>query len=384
MKFGSRRTISCVIAMVIVGVSGLALAGQGQQAAQDPKPQMAEVAFKNVTVLKGIPVDEFMDTMGMISAALGLNCLDCHVADADKSWDRFALDTPMKVTSRKMINMVAEINKANFAGVRNVTCWTCHRGDLRPSTLPNLTVQYSAPTEDPNDVRLVPNSPAGPAPDQVFNKYIQAVGGAQRVNALTSVVEKGSYTGFDTHHSKVTVEIYAKTPNQRTVVTHAAFADRVSAYNGTAGWIAAIEKPMPLIPLTGDNLTGLKIEAMATFPGQLKSMAATWRSSTTSIGDKDVTVLQGTNPRQPPVNLYFDQMTGMLVRLVRFNDTPIGRVPTQIDYTAYKEVAGVKLPYKWTSTWTDGQVDWEMTDIQANVAIDAAKFGKPAPAATRK
>ena len=57
---------------------------------------------------------------------------------------------------------------------------------------------------------------------------------------------------------------------------------------------------------------------------------------------------------------------------------------TQIDYTEYKEVAGVKLPNKWTSTWTDGQVHWEVTDIQANVQIDAAKFDRPAPAAMRK
>src|SRR5215510_12526369 len=198
------------------------------QTGQAPKPQMAEEAFKNVTALKRIPVDEFMDTMGMISAALGLNCLDCHTPDSDQAWTKFAIDTPMKVTSRKMIQMVAAINKDNFSGVRNVTCWTCHRGDLKPSTLPNLEVQYSAPTQDANDIRITPSSPPGPAPDQVFNKYIQAVGGAQRAAQLTSFAAKGNYEGFDTHHKKVPVEIFAKSPNQRTVVTHAAFADRVS------------------------------------------------------------------------------------------------------------------------------------------------------------
>ena len=59
--------------------------------AQEPKPQMAEDRFKNVQVLKGIPVDEFMDTMGMISSALGLNCLDCHTSDSDTAWERFAV-----------------------------------------------------------------------------------------------------------------------------------------------------------------------------------------------------------------------------------------------------------------------------------------------------
>ena len=136
MKTGSRRTIIAV--MGIVGVCFFGISISSGQRGPEPKPQMAEDLFKNVQVLKGIPVDEFMDTMGMISAALGLNCLDCHTSDSDAAWERFALDTTMKRTARRMIQMVATINKDNFGGARGVTCWTCHRGDLRPTTLPNL------------------------------------------------------------------------------------------------------------------------------------------------------------------------------------------------------------------------------------------------------
>ena len=352
------------------------------QTGQAPKPQMAEEAFKNVTALKGIPVDEFMDTMGMISAALGLNCLDCHTPDSDQAWTKFAIDTPMKVTSRKMIQMVAAINKDNFAGVRNVTCWTCHRGDLKPSTLPDLTVQYSPPAEDLNAVQIRPGS-GGPSADEVFNKYYQALGGTQRLGALTSFTAKGTYDGFDTHHTKVPVDLYAKAPNQRALIIHTAFADRTWSYNGEEAWVAAIEKPMPLMPLTGGNLDGQKIEAMMSFPMQIKQAYSTWRAGTATMGDKDVRVLQGTNPRQQPLNLYFDD-SGLLVRMTRFADTPIGRVPSQIDYSDYRVVAGVKIPFKWVETWTDGQVTIEWTNIQPNVAIDAAKFGRPAPAQTRK
>src|SRR6266699_7269014 len=131
--------------------------------------------------------------------------------------------------------------------------------------------------------------------------------------------------------------------------------------------------------LNAGNLEGLKVEALVSFPTGLKANFAQWRVTSTSIDDKDVTVLQGTNPRQPPLNLYFDQ-SGLLVRMVRFADTPIGRVPTQIDYSDYREVSGVKMPFRWTSTWTDGQITVELTEVQPNVAIDAARFGRPAPA----
>jgi len=89
--------------------------------------------------------------------------------------------------------------------------------------------------------------------------------------------------------------------------------------------------------------------------------------------------LRGTNPRQPPVNFYFDE-SGLLVRVVRFSDTAVGRIPIQIDYSDYRDVTGVKMPFKWIVTWTNGQTTTELTELQPNVQIDAARFNRPAPA----
>ena len=365
--------------MFAICVVGAATKTAGQ-APQPAKPQMAEDIFKNVQVLKGLTVDEFMDTMGMISAALGLNCLDCHTSDADKSWERFGADTTMKQTSRKMIQMVNALNKDNFRGVRSVTCYTCHRGDLKPKIVPSLIVQYSAPFEDPNEVEI----PAGSkvSPDAVFNKYITTLGGAQALGRFTSYSAKGTYVGFDTHHSKVPVEILGKAPNQKTYIIHGAFGDKTWAFDGKSGWVASVDKPLPLITLDAGNVAGQKTEALVAFPLGLKANFANWRGGTTQIDDKDVTVLVGTNPRQPPVNLYFDA-SGQLVRLVRFVDTVIGRIPIQIDYSDYRQISGIKFPYKITSTWTDGQATVELTDIQVNPQIDPARFGQPAPAKSK-
>ena len=57
----------------------------------------------------------------------------------------------------------------------------------------------------------------------------------------------------------------------------------------------------------------------------------------------------------------------------------MGRVPTQIDYSDYRDVAGVKMPYKWSYAWLSGREEFSLTEIQPNVAIDAAKFAKPVP-----
>ena len=55
------------------------------------KPAMAEQAFKNVRVLKGIPVDQFMDTMGFFAASLSLNCTECHGDRAAGNWAAIAM-----------------------------------------------------------------------------------------------------------------------------------------------------------------------------------------------------------------------------------------------------------------------------------------------------
>jgi photosynthetic reaction center cytochrome c subunit len=383
LRAKNRASILGVIT-VMLGVLGVS---SSAQIAPEPKPQMAEEVFKNVQVLKGIPVDEFMETMGFFSASLGLNCVDCHTRQSEGNWAHYADDTPLKQTARKMVSMVTTINKSNFGGARALTCYTCHRGDQRPKVVPSLALQYGVPLEDPNEIEIAGQAGAASA-DQIFEKYIQALGGAQRVSALTSFTAKGSYSGYDTDHQKFPLEVYAKAPSLRAMIVHmsigGAVQDSVRTYDGRAGWIASPDKPVPLMALTGGNLSGAKLEALLSFPGQIKQSFSQWRAGMTSIEDRDVQVLQGTNAGQPPVKLYFDSKSGLLVRVVRYSESPVGRTPTQIDYDNYRDVAGVKMPFHWIVTWTDGQATIDLSDVQANVPIDASKFVKPAPAAPPK
>ena len=109
------------------------------------KPIMSEQAFKNVRVLKGIPVDQFMATMGFFSASLGETCTDCHSAESGGSWEKYADDNPRKETARRMIGMMNAINKTYFGGKREITCYSCHRGVERPDVTPNLADLYGPP-----------------------------------------------------------------------------------------------------------------------------------------------------------------------------------------------------------------------------------------------
>ncbi len=84
------------------------------------------------------------------------------------------------------------------------------------------------------------------------------------------------------------------------------------------------------------------------------------------------------------MKLYFDQQSGLLVRQVRYARTAAGALPTQVDYSDYREVAGVKMPFRVMTTWADGRTLTQLTEVQPNAPIDAAKFAQPAPAPRSK
>ena len=129
------------LASAIVWVSSVVAA----QTQPSERPQLAEEVFKNVQILKGIPVDQFMGTMGIFSASTGLNCTDCHLDESGGDWAKYADDNARKQMSRRMMQMVNTINQTNFAGRQVVTCFTCHRGASRPSVMPSIDLLYSSP-----------------------------------------------------------------------------------------------------------------------------------------------------------------------------------------------------------------------------------------------
>ena len=132
--------------------------------------------------------------------------------------------------------------------------------------------------------------------------------------------------------------------------------------------------------LGGKELDAAKIDGVLAFPGQIKQALTKWRTGfPTLVNDKDVDVVQGDTADGAVVTLYFDQQSGLLERHMRYTESPVGPLVTQVDYSDYRDVAGVKMPYKFTVTWLDGREQVELTQIRPNVAVDASRFARPDP-----
>jgi photosynthetic reaction center cytochrome c subunit len=381
MRFGSRQVIAAAVAIMLATAMGMGRRGlaKGGQTAASTKPMMVEDVFKNVQALKGLGVDDFLLTMGIMSAAVGSDCVGCHPSAGTDHVD-WALDTPRKRTARRMVQMVTAINRDNFNGRQVVTCWSCHRGRDRPVTTPTLDVVYGPPTDEFDDV--LAQAQGVPSVDRVLDKYLQAIGGAQNVARVTSFVATGKSVGYRGFGGGGVVEVSAQAPDKRAAhISFPEYPDRgvsVRTYDGRTGWIATPLAVVRKYELAGSERDGARLDAMLSFPTQITIALTNLRVGPPStIADRDVTVLQGNGPNGTLATLYFDDASGLLVRMVRHGRSPIGRVPTQVDYAEYRDVGGMKFPFHWTFAWLDGRDNFEFSEVKLNVPIDAATFGEP-------
>lgn len=372
------RKIAVIFAILAVFLlSGLAvrnLKAQPHATAQSPAPmhseeKTTEQQFKNIQVLKGVPADELMPTMQFITASLGVECEFCHVRDTfDKD------DKKTKQTARKMMEMMFAINADNFDRQREVTCYTCHRGAANPAGMPPVMTAESmaAMMSEPRNTEE-PKTYTGPSADQLLDKYVQASGGAA-IDKVSSRVMKGAIE-FGGH--SLPIDIYAKEPDMRISFTHMPEGDNVTAFNGHEGWLAAPKRPAR--EMQGSDIDGASIDADLHLPTHLKQMFSEMKAQgPEKIGDHDTYEVVGQRAGKPPIELYFDQQSGLLIRMVRFGETALGRLPTQIEYADYKDLDGVKIPYQWTLARPSGRFTITVSEAQQNVPVDDAKFTKPA------
>jgi hypothetical protein len=379
MKVGSRRAfIAAATAAVTCILIEIGAAAQAPPQAAADKVPLSDEVFKSIQLLKGIPVDTFFESMGMFASAMGNDCTFCHVKEAYYDKTQFAQVTPKMQRARQMITMMNELNEKYFAGRTRVTCFTCHGGSNAPKSEPDLALQYGEAVEDPNardfpvDTRVTG--------EQVLDKYVQVLGGADRLSRLTSFTARGMYWGFDTAQEKVPFELFAKAPNQQTMVVHLATGNSTRTFDGRNGWYAGPDQPVPLLTLTEGNLDRARLEAIVAFPAGLKTAFPRWRTGRTAIDGNEVRIVQGMGAAQALANFYFDE-AGLLVRMVRWTRTPVGFIPTQVDYSDYRDVAGVgiKMPFKRTVSQTYMQMTVELSDVQPNATIQANRFAQPAP-----
>jgi outer membrane lipoprotein-sorting protein len=344
---------------LFAAILGLSLSLLAQHEAAPAPP-----AYKNLTtLLKDAPADQVAPAMQFITSSLGVECAFCHVAGKPEADDK-----PAKKTAREMIAMTAEINKTHFGGRPQMTCYSCHRGSTRPVAIPAVLETDAAPKP--------PAAPAAPAPvvtaDQILEKYTTALGGSDALRKITTRQMTGKILAGGT---ETPIEVLTKAPNKRVTITHGG-TDSFTAFDGSAGWMGSAGRPARSMSEAESSASALDAEFWLAL--RIKEIYPQLRRGRPeNIAGADCEVLNGTAAGHPSIRLYFDKSTGLLVRMVRYADTPLGRMPTQIDYADYRETDGAKTPFRWTLSRPNGRFTIQIASLKNNAPIDDARFAKP-------
>lgn len=390
----TQRSIAYIIVCVVLGsllavvsmkVRTTRVEAATVQTPQEDKP--VEQVQKNIQVLRGMPSSQLLPVMHFMRTSLGVRCDYCHVAENGKYW---LDDKPAKQTARKMLQMVAEINKANFGGKTVVTCNTCHRGSTLPSHIPAIgqgsftNTTFAEANAKPAEVF--------PTADQVFDRYLQALGGKSAVDKIKTRTTKGTLLRPQLINSGTpraailnrgetwTIETFHKAPDKFLAVVTTPDQVIYQAFNGTFGWTKTSEGQREL---NSAEVARLKRQADLYKDFSLKEQYSKIDVvGKEKIGDREVYVVEARSLENKTEKFFFDVQSGLLLRRIVFSEIKLGLDPVQTDYEDYREVDGVWLPFTVKTSYLDDNhfgTTRTLIEVKQNVPIDDAKFIAPAP-----
>src|SRR5205807_6500991 len=207
-----------------------------------------EQVEKNIKVLNGMPASQLIPVMNYFAASMGRRCNFCHVNNQGQ-WDYASDAKPEKNTAREMIKLVLDINKTTARlNLDMVACYTCHRGRNTPQSLPPLPLPLPSPPPANAGAGATPSgggtpgatalaspvpTPALPSADDIFNKYLTAIGG-QAIDKLTSRTAKGTIA--QANGNSFQFELYQSGPDKFYLAVTTTQGTLERGFDGQVGW----------------------------------------------------------------------------------------------------------------------------------------------------
>jgi len=302
--------------------------------------------------------------MRFMSSSLGVDCIYCHV---EGQFDKDEKKT--KEAARDMLGMVSELNGNSFEDQREITCYTCHRGQPKPEATPS----FGKSNDSAGDTAQQNLATTIPQLSQVLGRYIKALGGTSALQAVATRVSKGTVLE---HGQSTDIEVLSETPGKQATIRFSNQGTTAVVFDSQAGWSTAPGRP--LREIYGADLDLAGIDADLQLALHLQDLFPDLRPQYPEFIDgRKVDVFWGIMNDRLSCKLYFDEQSGLLVRMIRFAESPIGRNPSQIDYSDYRAVDGVQVPFKVIQTEPASIATIQLEDVRQNIPIDPAKFARP-------
>jgi photosynthetic reaction center cytochrome c subunit len=318
---------------------------------QSTGPKTVEQVRKNIQVLKGLPDSQLFLLMNFVGNSLGVNCDYCHVKGeknpqtGEDTWLWERDDKKEKAVGREMMRMVLELNRTRFNREAVVTCYTCHRGSTRPERMAPLPPHdYFLDALKPQPKRVLPTA------EEVIAKYLSAVGANRQDILSQAIVMRGTVERVERAKASGPTEIVFKQPNKARIVETLTSGVVIRGWNGTTAWA---QTSKGVSQATGDNLKAMKATPTTTIASDglfspIKIPESASRATlfgVASINDRESYQLVIEDGSTQLIQLFFDVESGLLLRRVNVTNTMLGPLNVQWDFSDYRDVSGLKLPF---------------------------------------
>jgi photosynthetic reaction center cytochrome c subunit len=374
----TNRTGSLMVGLMVLTSAALIASDQSPTVSASPAPTpLASPAappasqsgragdrFKNVQVLRDISPSDLYATMHLVRTSLGTTCDHCHDVE------HYEADTkPAKVTARRQMQMVLDFNKNVFEGRTAVTCNSCHRGSLRPVSIP--TVEQG----------LFPDSTRGavvpprvlPTPAQVLDRYVAGVGGRDALLLLKTRAAEGTWAhmGLTTasdgrpaavNRGKVDPFTVTTVGADGLLVTRMGFDGATAIADRAAGKTTITIQGSRGVAQTGatqQELGPASIASQMLNFGLDRELKLAADAGTFAVADpvelegRTVNVLTRTLQGGTRERFYFDAVDGLLRRRDILRPLLLGDDLIQVDYDDYRIVDGIRVPFTIKTSYLD-------------------------------
>lgn len=388
------RLMRGVVCAAVALAASFALWGRAARTSAQGPPQgdrPVEQTRKNIQVLKGLPESQLFPEMNFIAASLGVQCGFCHVsqgkdAQGRTNWVWESDEKEEKKVAREMMRMVLNVSKGDYGISRGqVTCYTCHRGQEHPQSLPTLPLAVSGHEPAPGarpapaTANAAPGAnaapPALPTVQQVFDKYVAAVGKPEAVSKFQTQVVRGTVAASQgrTQNFEVTMK---GTDNVLLVVENPQGGPVRRALKGATGWVVS---PRGARALNPNELAEARRNADLLGLVKFKPAQTMRVAGRRKVGERDAVVVVDRPSESVQRRYFFDAETGLLLRIVTLTDAILNQIPEQVDFEDYRDVDGVKLPFivRISAIDTFNSRTQTITEVKHGVPVEDTLFDMP-------
>jgi len=286
-----------------------------------------EETKKNIVVLRGVPSSQLIPIMTVMANSLGVACTYCH----EPEWESDA--KPAKEAARRMIRMTRAINDAHYGGKVVVSCNTCHNGSPRTADIP--LVSNAGWNKAPSATLTVPLEPA----ETLFTRYVRALGKTDASNRLMQGVATAKSGRGDPRSAPF--ELYQEPPRKSELRMELSYPPE--ANRGIGGYFfdaATLRERYATVETKGvDEIRGRTAYVV------------------------EATLKEGGLPER----LYFDALSGLLLRRHRESPTLVGVLPEEYDFDDYRTVDGSAIPFIVQWSRADYQVTHRIASVRQNI-----------------